>query len=312
MNDSTDLRIHTSQAQLMALKSYAAKLNYHPALKHTSLMAGRTASAFRGRGLNFEELRHYHIGDDVRNIDWKVTMRTGKPHVRSYTEEKDRNVIIVVDQRSGMFFGSLELMKSVVAAELAALYGWKVLNHGDRVRLIMLTPDTLWIGQPQRQQSGYAQQLAQLVAHNQALNVESRDKPEVSFTHMVSQLERMKIRQSTIVIISDWHDCDENQLDQLKQMQRRNDVIAIRVVDPMEQTIPQSMAQTPWVVGDGQFQTNLDMSSKIDKVNQRLEQWQSQSTAILNNLMAIKRLPYLEVNTLGNHISDFTAQFGGR
>ena len=73
--------------------------------------------SFRGRGLNFEELRHYRPGDDIRAMDWKVTQRTGKPHIKVFTEERERNVYLAIDQRMTMFFGSSHKMKSVIAAE---------------------------------------------------------------------------------------------------------------------------------------------------------------------------------------------------
>jgi len=72
---------------------------------NSSIVRKAYHSHARGRGLNFEELRHYQKGDDIRQMDWKVTQRTGKPHVRSYTEEKDRQIILCVDQRSAMYFG---------------------------------------------------------------------------------------------------------------------------------------------------------------------------------------------------------------
>ncbi|MFM5554295.1 DUF58 domain-containing protein [Aeromonas veronii] len=112
-----------------------------PRLNSGNLLCGRHPSRFRGRGLNFEELRHYQQGDDIRTLDWKVTLRTGRPHVRSYSEEKDRHVILCVDQRSCMFFSSVEVMKSVVAAEVAALLGWQVLKESDRVGLAILHCD---------------------------------------------------------------------------------------------------------------------------------------------------------------------------
>src|SRR6478672_13976404 len=82
----------------------------------------------RGRGLNFEEIRDYRTGDDVRSIDWMVTARLQKPHVRVFNEERDRQGLVVVDQRLSMFFGSRLAMKSVTAAETAAVIAWRVLN----------------------------------------------------------------------------------------------------------------------------------------------------------------------------------------
>ncbi|TOB70302.1 DUF58 domain-containing protein, partial [Vibrio parahaemolyticus] len=85
-----DPRLYCDYARLVRLQAQAESFSLLPHLKAGSVLSGRHNSLFRGRGLNFEELRHYQLGDDIRNLDWKVTMRTGKPHVRSYTEEKDR------------------------------------------------------------------------------------------------------------------------------------------------------------------------------------------------------------------------------
>lgn len=132
-----DPRLYCDYSRLVRIQAQAESFSLLPHLKAGSVLSGRHNSLFRGRGLNFEELRHYQLGDDIRNLDWKVTMRTGKPHVRSYTEEKDRNVMICVDQRSSMFFASQNTMKSVVAAEVAALCGWRVLKDGDRVGFVL-------------------------------------------------------------------------------------------------------------------------------------------------------------------------------
>jgi len=101
--------------------------------KVRSLLGGKHASKLRGRGLDFEEVRNYVPGDDIRNIDWKVTARTQKTHSRVYSEEKEKPTLIVVDQSKSMFFGSQKRTKSVVAAELAALTAFKILKEGDRV-----------------------------------------------------------------------------------------------------------------------------------------------------------------------------------
>src|SRR5580698_1644382 len=114
-------------------------------LKHNkpvrSLLFGRRASHVRGRGLDFEELRSYVPGDDVRSIDWRVTARSRKPYVRVYSEERDRPTMLVVDQRINMFFGTRRSMKSVVAAEIAALAAWRVFHQGDRLGAFVFNDD---------------------------------------------------------------------------------------------------------------------------------------------------------------------------
>ena len=129
--------VYTDVQTLARLRHDAHGFSFLPRQPLSSLLSGRRRSRLRGRGLDFEELRNYRPGDDIRTMDWRVTNRTGRPHVRVYTEERDRPVLLIADQRLGMFFGSRSKMKSVVAAELAALCGWRVLSQGDRVGAIL-------------------------------------------------------------------------------------------------------------------------------------------------------------------------------
>ncbi len=312
IHEQLDERLYCDYARLVRLQAQAEAFSLLPHLKAGSVLSGRHNSLFRGRGLNFEELRHYQLGDDIRNLDWKVTMRTGKPHVRSYTEEKDRNVIILVDQRSSMFFASKDTMKSVVAAEVASMCGWRVLKDGDRVGYVIATPERLFSSKPQRSQNDLLAQLKRLVHANQSLDVTSSDSNDVYFYHQIQLLKRMKLRQSTIVVISDWHDCQEEQLEQLKQLQRHNDLLAVQVRDPMEQALPTELIDSQWVVGDGQFQMNLNNSAKLGTANEHLQQRALQSKESLTQLMAIKKLPFIELSTQGNHIEAFQQRVGGR
>lgn len=311
-HDSKDARLYCDYSRLVRLQAQAEVFSLLPHLKAGSVLSGRHNSLFRGRGLNFEELRHYQLGDDIRNLDWKVTMRTGKPHVRSYTEEKDRNVIILVDQRSSMFFASKDTMKSVVAAEVAAMCGWRILKDGDRVGFIIATPECVFSSKPQRSQNDLLAQFKRLVHVNQSLSVTSSDSKIVSFQHQIQLLKRMKLRQSTIILISDWHDCQEGQLDQLKQLQRHNDLLAVQVRDPMEQSLPSELMESHWVVGDGRYQINLNNDSKLGTASERLQQRAQQNSESLTQLMAIKKLPFIELSTSGNHIEVFQQRVGGR
>lgn len=311
-SEQLDSRLYCDYARLVRLQAQAESFSLLPHLKAGSVLSGRHNSLFRGRGLNFEELRHYQLGDDIRNLDWKVTMRTGKPHVRSYTEEKDRNVIICVDQRSSMFFASLETMKSVVAAEIAAICGWRVLKDGDRVGFVIASHSHIEFSKPQRSQNDLLAQLKRIVQSNQALDVNALDSENVSFGSMVAQLSRMKLKQSTLVIISDWHDCEDHHLDHLKQMQQHNDVLAIQVSDPLEQSLPKELVQSKWVVGDGRHQLNLDSANKLQSANQHLKEKTESQRSSLSKLMAMKKLPFIELDTSGEHISQFQKRVGGQ
>src|SRR5882672_1009364 len=123
-SDASDRGVYTSVAELAELEASARDFSFLRRQPVHSLLSGRHASRVRGRGLAFEELRKYLPGDDIRAMDWHVTARMGEPFVRVYTEEKDRSAYLVVDQRIEMFFGTRRAMKSVTAAEIAALSAW--------------------------------------------------------------------------------------------------------------------------------------------------------------------------------------------
>src|SRR6201995_4644154 len=124
--------VHVDLDELIALEHRGGRVSFLPHQPVHSLLSGRFASRMRGRGLNFEEIRDSRPGDDVRSIDWKATVRLQKPHIRVFNEERDRQALLVVDQRLSMFFGSRLAMKSVAAAQAAALGAWRVLGAGDR------------------------------------------------------------------------------------------------------------------------------------------------------------------------------------
>ena len=142
--------IYASLKSLVALQHQSSGFSFLPRQPVHSILSGRHTSRLRGRGLNFEELRHYRSGDDIRTMDWKVTNRTRKPHVRVFTEERERPVLLVVDQRISMFFGSELKMKSVIAAELAALAAWRVLSVGDRIGALVFNDTEITETRPHR------------------------------------------------------------------------------------------------------------------------------------------------------------------
>ncbi len=307
-----DPRLYCDYARLVSLQAQSESFSLLPHLRTGTVLSGRHNSLFRGRGLNFEELRHYRPGDDIRNLDWKVTLRTGRPHVRSYTEEKDRNVIICVDQRSAMFFASVQVMKSVVAAEVAAMCGWRALKDSDRVGFIIASGNALSYSKAQRSQNDLLVQLKYLSQVNQSLNVDSTDSEKVSLDQWVALLKRMRLRQSTLIFISDWRDCEEHHLDYFKQLQQHNDLLAVMVSDPLEQALPQELAIAKWVVGDGRYQLSLDSKTKVDAASLRLTQKTQLQRQSLAQLMEIKKLPHIELDTAGEHITQFQKRIGGR
>ncbi|PMH42217.1 MoxR protein [Vibrio sp. 10N.286.49.B3] len=311
-NVELDSRLHLDYKRLVKLQLQANKVSLLPKIKANTTMSGRHRSHFRGRGLNFEELRHYQVGDDIRNFDWKVTKRTGKPHVRSYTEEKDRNIIVCVDQRSSMFFSSVDTMKSVVAGDIAAIAAWCSLNDNDRVGLSIAAHTQIHTRKPQRSPHQLLGQLRQLAEINQSLSAYSSDSSSVRFADWIRSLLRLNLRGATLIMISDWHDCSAAQLQQLIQLQQSNDLLAVVITDPLEHALPAPLSQDSWVLSDGTYQLSIDKRNQVERINTSLISRQAEQRVKLEKLMAVKTLPYVEITTSGDHIQQFIRAVGGR
>jgi uncharacterized protein (DUF58 family) len=222
-----------------------------------SLLSGRHASRIRGRGLNFEELRGYLPGDDVRSIDWKVTARTGKPHVRVFTEERDRPVLLVVDQRLAMFFGTKRNMKSVTAAELAAAGAWRVLDVGDRVGAVVFDDNEVVEIKPHRSRSTVLQILHLLVEKNGTLRADSEVRPDPTMLNRALEgVARVVKHDYLVAVISDFDGADEETTRMVTGLSRHNDVLAIPVFDPASTELPEGGRL---VVSDGELQFELDV-----------------------------------------------------
>jgi len=251
--------VYVDLDELIALEQRGRKVSFLPKQPVHSLLSGRFASRMRGRGLNFEEIRDYRPGDDVRSIDWKVTARLQKPHVRVFNEERDRQALIVVDQRLSMFFGSRLAMKSVTAAQAAAIGAWRVLGVGDRVGAIVFNDSDLVEIKARRSRATVLQILSAVGAQNQALGVgRGLVSAPIMLNVALEHAERRALHDATIVIISDFDGADDRTRKLVGGMMRHNDVVALLVHDPLQSDLPASAAMT---VTDGELQIRLRVGS---------------------------------------------------
>ncbi len=152
---------------LIALRFPARQLRLARRNRALSVLAGPNKSNFRGRGIDFEEVRSYQPGDDIRSIDWRVTARTGSAHTKLFREERERPVLVAVDQRSSMFFGSSHCFKSVLAAQLASLLAWSALDGGDRVGGLVFNDAGHREIRPRRSRKTVLALLSQVAEYNQ-------------------------------------------------------------------------------------------------------------------------------------------------
>lgn len=225
--------------ELIRLKRYALKLRGQRPLK-SSTMAGQYLSKSRGRGLEFAEVRHYQPGDDVRSIDWRITARSGKPHTRVYSEERERPIFIVCDLRSSMKFGTRVRFKSTQVANIAALLAWTYTLSGDRAGGIIYT-DTRHIEiKPSRSNKTVAHLLQTLAEHCKPANHNIQSTERQSTASMLAEVRRLAKPGSKLFVLSDFHDWNEDCVKQLALINRHNDSHLVSINDPLEYELPKS------------------------------------------------------------------------
>jgi len=274
MPDAADPGVYVDLEHLIALEQKGRKVSLLPRQPVHSLLSGRYASRMRGRGLNFEEIRDYRTGDDVRSIDWKVTARLQSPHVRVFNEERDRQGLLVVDQRLSMFFGSRRAMKSVTAAEIAAVVAWRILNVGDRVGGIVFNDGAIDDVRPQRSRRVVLQLFSKIAAHNQALGVGRGIKREPAMLNRaLDRVRRLSTHDATVVIFSDFDGADDATRQAVAAISAHNTVIAVVAHDPLQSELPPTGRMT---VTDGELQIAVDVAhgdtrqNIVDMSEQRL------------------------------------------
>jgi uncharacterized protein (DUF58 family) len=243
--------------ELIRIQFKVRDFSFLPSQPVSSILSGRHSSRLRGRGLNFEELRHYLPGDDIRTIDWKVTARTRKPHVRVYSEERDRAVMLVVDQRINMFFGSRDKFKSVTAAQLAALSAWKGIDVGDRVGAVIFNDTEIVHYQPAKSQSNVMSILHKVVELNHQLNVKNAiETNEGMLNQAIEKALRLCPHDTLVIIISDFSGADTRTEELTARIAAHNDVLGLLVHDPLRQRPTGKRIY----VSDGLSQIELDLS----------------------------------------------------
>jgi uncharacterized protein (DUF58 family) len=308
MATPADDDIYTSLQALVRLRYTAQGFSYLPRQPVRSLLSGRKRSRLRGRGLDFDEIRHYRPGDDIRTMDWKVTNRTGKPHVRVYTEERDRPVIVVVDQRLPMFFGSQQKMKSVVAAEVAAITAWRVLAVGDRIGAILFNDTEIKEVKPTRNERKVMGWLGDMSAMNNALSVNTgiRSNPQ-GLADALRLLERSIGHDYLVVLISDFYGWDDSTLKAIRSIKQHNDIICSLVFDPLERDISQARSL---VVSDGQFQLEID-PGKAELGRKFVDSFET-SIAHVQGELRRHDIPVMPVDTATPAVDQLREKLGGQ
>lgn len=231
--------VHLDLPQLLKYQHHTYVLDLSPQQVIQSKLAGSYLARSKGRGMEFDEVRHYQLGDDVRTIDWRVTARTGKVHTKLFREEKERPVFVLTDLSPSMQFGSVLLTKAVQAAHLAALIGWHARERGDKFGGILTNGSQIRELKPASRSVSVLRYLQQLIElNNQAV---APPQAQRSLAEAVGQLRRLVRPGSLVYLISDFTDLDANVLRHLQSMRQHNEIRLCQILDPLELQLPHAV-----------------------------------------------------------------------
>ena len=260
--------------------------------KVNSVMAGRHASKLRGRGMDFEESRAYVKGDDIRNIDWKVTAKLQKTYTKVFQEEKEHPAVIATDLTKSMFFGSKKNMKSVCASQITALMAYKLSGDGDRVGGIVYSDDSVDMFKPKRDKKSMLHFLEKVVQVNNGLmNVGSEKSIDSVRTDVFEHLHNLVSHDFTVVVISDFKRYNPKVIQSLLDISVHNDVIVFKIYDELEKNIPEERIALS--DGDGHIEINGKDKKTVEAIRKDFEKKQKE---FIDELNAYK-IPVFLINT---------------
>jgi uncharacterized protein (DUF58 family) len=261
------------------------------------VFSGEYHSVFKGRGMEFSEVREYQFGDDIRNIDWNVTARFGHPFIKIFEEERELTVILLVDLSGSLLFGTVEKTKQQVAAELSAILAFSAMKNNDKVGLILFT-DKIEKFVPPRKGRKHVLRIIREV-----LSFEPRGKT----TDIKNALEYMNNavkKRSIVFLLSDFMDSGYEKI--LRVVGNKHDFIGIVINDRRENTIPR-LGLVRFTDNETGEERWLDTSSAV--VQRNLAAERRRIAAARKSLFISSRLDSIEVSTGENYVKPLVQFF---
>lgn len=264
----------------------------------TDIFAGQYHSVFKGRGIEFDEVREYFPGDDVRAIDWNVTARTGKPHIKKYVEERELTVMLVVDASRSCQFATVNELKAKLAAQIAALIAFAAIRNNDKVGLIIFTNKIEKFLPPRKGVKNVLRVVREVLFF----------KPENTATDITAALDylnKVLTRKSVAFLISDFFD-DRLLKTSLAVANRRHDLIAVTLNDPRERVLPDCGLL---LLQDAETLENVLVDSGDPDVRQQYAQCASQRIRERQKLFRSVGMDHIDVSTDSSYIDEVVKFF---
>jgi len=264
------------------------------------IMAGEYHSVFKGRGMEFSEVREYQVGDDIRTIDWNVTARTGKPHVKQFVEERELTVMLLVDVSSSGEFGTQQQMKNEISAEISALLAFSAIKNNDRVGLLIFTDEVEKFVPPKKGRTHVLRVIREILYFKP-------QKKETDIKNALDYLNRVMNRKTVVFLISDF--LSSNYDKPLQIANKKHDIIAITITDPREIELPTlGFLQ----LEDAETGENLFIDTYDRGVREWFHQFSTDDSKGRNNLFKSMDVDYVDVITDKPYIDPLVKLFRKR
>ena len=269
------------------------------------IFAGKYHTAFRGRGMSFSEVREYRAGDDVRDIDWNVTARSRKPHIKIYEEERELTMMLVVDVSASRLFGTTDRTKKQLMTEVAAVLAFSAAQNNDKVGCIFFSDRVEKFIPPKKGRSHILMIIRELIGFEPQATRTKLSEP-IRFLTNISK------KRCTTFILSDFLDSsrDESALDDaLKIARGKHDLVGIRIVDPREEELPDVGIIEVQDAETGR-KVWVDSSSRAVR-DHYAQRWQARSQRIEETLKH-NRIDTAVVSTEGDYVAELIKLFKQR
>ncbi|NOQ70157.1 MAG: DUF58 domain-containing protein [Gammaproteobacteria bacterium] len=229
---------------------------------------GSYLSSFKGRGMEFDESRIYQAGDDIRNMDWRVTARTGTAHTKVFREERERPILLWLDLSASMMFATRKKFKSVIASEIAILIAWSAARNNDRIGGLIFSATEHVEIKPRRGKTAVLDFIGRCTKHHAWSLTRSTAELKTDKTAAISRLRSVTHPGSLIFMISDFRDMNEKAFAHIANIARNNDILMLKISDPIEVSLPTSGT---YKLTDGLKELQIQTSSKKtrDEYHQR-------------------------------------------
>jgi uncharacterized protein (DUF58 family) len=256
-------------------------------------LAGEYHSVFRGRGMDFDEVREYVPGDEVRAIDWNVTARAGRPFIKKFTEERELTILLMVDLSASGNFGSAGQSKRELAAELASVLAFSAIRNGDKVGLILFTDGIEQYIPPKKGRQHVLRVVREILFF----------KPKrrgTNVTHALDFVNGVTERRSVVFLISDFQSENLDNLRRaMRQTHRRHDLVAVRIQDPHESMLPDVGLLS---IEDAETGELLELDTTNPQVRERFQQYAQDRVAHLKRAFNGEAVDSLELVTGENYV----------